>query len=166
MAVLARDNNNISMVGGGIKINGPAHQADTFFNGALLFALNIGTGGKVSCVPTNTAADRFLGICSKQVTTTAADQPVEYFVGGIWLFPSIASITAVHIGSFLMQDLDTGGTLTDNVADLLASKTLTLATGDRVIGRIVGMDASLNMFVDLSMAGTVASVTTGGLAIL
>lgn len=158
MAALAQDANVCQVGGGGVKVVGPAHQADTFYAGALLFALNIGTTGKVSCVPTSGTAERFLGICSKRQVTTAADQLVEYFVSGIFLFPAIGTIAATDIGSYLTADKS--GTISDNPADLVSSLDITAATGDCVIGRIVGMDGSSNLYVDIGVGGMNLTVTT------
>lgn len=157
MAALTR-NALISRMGGGTKVVGPAHQADIFYGGAMLFALNVGTTGKVSCVPTSGINERFLGICSKKQTTLAADELVEYYVGGTWLFPAIASVGAADIGHFLV--CDKSGTPSDNPADLVSAVDITAATGDAVIGRVVGMDASSNLVVDCSMGGTLLTVTT------
>jgi hypothetical protein len=158
MAALTQDANACQVGGGGVKVVGPAHQADTFYAGALLFALNVHTTGKVSCVPTSGTAERFLGICSKRQVTTAADQLVEYFVGGVFLFPAIASIDATEIGSFLVADKS--GTISDNPADLVAAGDITPLTGDCVIGRIVGLDGSSNIYVDLNVAGLIITSTT------
>ena len=150
MAVLAVDA-NVSLVGGGTKVSGPAHQADIFYAGAILFALNVGTTGKISCVPTSGVNERFIGICSKKQTTTAADQLVEYYVGGIFLFPTIAAIASTDIGSWLV--CDKSGTASDNPADLVFAGDITPVTGDAVIGRIVGMDGSSNIYVDTDQGG-------------
>jgi hypothetical protein len=157
MAVLAADA-NISLLGGGVKVMGPAHQADIFYAGAILVALNVGTTGKVSCVPTSGTNERVLGLCSKKQTTTAADQLVEYYIGGVWLFPAIASVAATDIGHFLV--IDKSGTVSDNFADLVSQVDITPATGDAVVGRVVGMDASSNLIVDMSWAGSFLTVTT------
>ena len=155
MAALTGDNNKISLIGGAIKIQGPCNSADTYFNGALLFALNVHHGtptGLVTCLPTLSAIDVFLGICAKQVTTTAASQPVEYFVGGIWLFPQpTAAVTSVSIGDYLI--MLKGGTVTDSCMDLVIGGAAPTATS-AIIGQIVGMDASSNLFVNLSLGGT------------
>lgn len=158
MAALAAQA-NVALVGGAAtKIVGPAHQADTFYAGALLVALNVGTTGKVSCVPTSGTNERFLGICAKTQVIAAADDPVEYYRGGVWLFPAIASIAATDIGTYLV--MDKSGTITDNPADAVAAVDITPATGDIVVGQIVGRDGSGNLYVDISLGGANLTVTT------
>ena len=157
MAVLAVDA-QVHHMGGGVKVTGPAHQADTFYGGAILFALAVGTTGKVSCVPTSGTSERVLGICSKKQIITAADQPVEYHRGGVFLFPAVASIAATDIGSFLVADKS--GTISDNPLDLVSSVDITPVTGDCVVGQIIGMDASSNLIVDCSLMGLNLTVTT------
>lgn len=149
---------NVSLVGSGIKVCGPAHQADTFYGGAILVALNVGTTGKVSCVPTSGTNERFLGISTKTQVAGAADVLIEYWVSGVFLFPAIASVAATDLGEFLV--IDKSGTATDNPADLVASGDITPATGDAVIGRIVGRDGSGNLYVDIAVGGTLMTVTT------
>jgi len=158
MAVLSADA-NVSLVGGNpAKISGPAAIADTYWGGAILVALNVHTTGCVSCVPTSGTAERILGICSKKQIIAAQYDLVEYYVGGIWLIPAIATIDKTEIGSYLV--IDKSGTPTDNVADLLGSGDITPASGDAIFGRIVGLDAASNIYVDCNLMGAVMTVTT------
>lgn len=157
MAALAAQANIFQVGGGGVKTYGPAHQADTFYGGALLFALDVHTTGKVSCVPTSGVTEKFLGICSKTQVIAAADDPVEFFSGGVWSFPAIATVAALEIGGWLVADKS--GTISDNPADLVAVGDITPATGDCVIGQIVGRDSAGRIHVALAV-GLNLTVTT------
>ena len=163
MAVLSPTvSTNVANLGGGVKVMGPCAAAgDIFYPGAILFSAKIEASsptGKINALPTSGILERFAGICSKLQTTTAADQLVEYYVGGVWLFPAIAAVSSADIGSWLICDKD--GTLSDNPADLVSSNDVTKTTGDAVIGRIVGMDASSNIVVDCGCGGGLLLTST------
>jgi len=155
MAVLAADS-TIALMGGGVKIVGPANGADIFYSGAILWGL---AAGYVSCAPS--AGDRPLGICTKRQTTLAQGDFVEYVVGGTYLWVTLATLTAADIGDNLV--FDSSVAVSDNPADALTSGDVTAAVNDVFLGRIVGFDAAGKGIVCLDGMGLIMN-TAGAVA--
>jgi len=118
----------------GIKCVG----ADTFYAGAFVFA--DATNGKAQVTDPNAGdSDRFLGVCAKTITTTAADQLVEVYVNGVFAFRPSVAIVEGDIGDVLVLD-DDGGSLSDDPGDAVTGAAATLAADDILIGKILALD--------------------------
>jgi len=162
----------VSLMGGGVKVVGPcsATGASTIFAGSLLFSPAVGTTGlvKVGLPAGADTACRFLGISSKRQYTTAVNQPIEYYVGGVWLFPKFSSApSAAFLGMYVGFGVAINDT--DNPLDMtrlgIFMGGANPAAGDRIVGRVVGFDnlTSLNPIVDLTLGGCSTIITSGAL---
>ena len=87
----------------------PVEAADAFYRGAILCH----SGGLA--VADNDNADTALGVCTRGVTTTAANQVVKIAVSGIWWFACNDFTTA------LLWTLFTAVAASDNPADMVAA---------------------------------------------
>jgi hypothetical protein len=87
----------------------PVEAADEFYRGAILCF----SSGLV--VADNADADTGLGVCTKRVTTTAANQVVMVATHGVWWFAAVA-LTTASLWT-LMSPLATS----DNPADMTPS---------------------------------------------
>jgi hypothetical protein len=119
--------------------------ADTFYMGALVYA-DI-TNGKAQSVPASGGnwadTDKLIGICAKTTVTTAADQMVEIYTGGLWAIPGAVAVVEGDVGDVLVIDADGGvGAMSDNPADGVTGTAATLADGDILIGKILAVDAT------------------------
>jgi hypothetical protein len=132
MAALSADV-HIPHLGTPTKMTVRALGADTFYAGSLVFADS--TGGLAQLVPA--VNDTFLGICAKQVTTTAALDPVEIYVDGIHALAFIGAAD-VDAGKVVFQDID--GTQSDNETDLVAELDGPPVAGDILIGKCLGLN--------------------------
>ena len=81
---------HISHRGVAKKITVKAIGADTFFAGSLVFADK--DNGKAQLLPAS--GDHFLGICTKQVIATAADDLVEIYSHGEFALSFIGAAEA------------------------------------------------------------------------
>jgi hypothetical protein len=84
--------------------------ADTFFRGGLVFFV----GGQVTPLVADTASE-FAGVVAEHTVTTAADQFVQIYRSGIFLFANTAFTIALQ-GALFYQTVageDDPGTLTD-----------------------------------------------------
>lgn len=117
------------------KISVKAVGADTFYKGAFVFG--DAANGKAQ-VTTPGAGDVFLGICSKQVVATAADDLVEIYAGGLWAIPFVG-VAEGDVGDVCIVDI-AGGTSSDNPADSVAGADATVAVNDILIGKILAVD--------------------------
>jgi len=152
---------NVSLLGegGSVKMQGGAslNTAQTWFAGSLVWTV-AATGRLVKSVSASTAGARFMGICSKRQNTTATDQPVEFFRGGVWVIPMTSTgYTVADMGKFVGFLAAVVGGYTDNPADLVVTA---LSNGDHVVGMIVGADAS-SLTIDITLGGLNAA--TAGL---
>lgn len=136
-------------------ISVPCTAADIFYAGAIVWAL---AAGKFGVAPA--AGDRAVGICCKQVTTTAADQLVDIYIDGVFEFPTLASVTVADTGSGIIMPASGP---TDNPADCVSVEDATLAVNDCYIGRIVSWLNS-KPIVRLDNIGTIMSSVTAGSA--
>ena len=134
MAVLAK-NANVAIVGTGTKISVPCGAADIFYEGAVVWTDETSPTATVSPITVAPATgDRILGICARQVTTTAEGDLVDIYVDGTFAIKGI-SVTRNDIGEFVV--FDAGTTITDNPADAVAAGDITLADNDAILGTLV-----------------------------
>ena len=110
--------------------------ADTFYEGALVYG--DATDGKAQATATTTEDDVFLGICARNITTTAANQIVEVYVDGLWAFRPTVAIVEGDVGDVLI--IDDSATLSDNPADCVTGAAATTAVHDILIGKIIAID--------------------------
>ena len=149
MAALTVDANVSQLGGAGVKMTAPCSPsaATTWFAGGMVWSV-VATGRVVKTVAGSTAAGRFMGFCSKRQYTTAADQLVEFYRGGLWVIPQpTAAVAATDIGKYIGFAAAT--TVYDSPADLAL---ITLAAGDHVVGIVVSMDAA-TVTIDTTLGG-------------
>lgn len=156
MAAVTKDT-EMPLLGGGVKIVGPANSAQTFYAGSLVYALAAGY-----LVTTGQAAgDRIVGIVTKKQVTAAQGDLIEYVSGGTYLWPTIASVTVADIGDALLMDVSAN--ITNNPTDAVAKGDITIGDNDIYIGRIVGMDGAGRAIVNCDAMGSISTVTTGAM---
>lgn len=156
MAVLAADV-NYSSIGQPDKVSFSANGADVFYAGAIVYS---DTGGGVQVVPA--AGDRAVGVCAKQVTTTAAGDEVEVYVDGIFWVPVGSGITAADEGSIVIHDIS--ASQTDNWADCISLEDATLAANDIFIGQIMRVTATqMLVAIKPGITGRLAAATATNL---
>ena len=115
MAVLAK-NANVGLVGTGTKISVPCGAADIFYEGAVVWTDETSASATVSPVTVAPATgDRILGICARQVTTTAEGDLVDIYIDGTFAIKGMTNVTRHDIGELVV--FDAGTTITDNPAD-------------------------------------------------
>ena len=156
MAALSRGQ-EMPLYGGSdsCKLTGPALGADVFYAGALVYAQ--AASGKIAV--TGSAGDRIVGIVTRTQTILAADEIVEYVVGGTYQFPTLGSVTPADLGGAIVMK---ASVLTDNPADCTSQKDAAAATNDIYVGRMVGWDqGSGKPIVRLDATGLLCTVTTG-----
>lgn len=154
MAVLAADV-QIPHFAEPIKITGPADAADIFYAGAIVWGKE---AGRVTCAPAS--GDRPIGIVTRQQTTLAAGDPVEYYCFGLFQFPALSGVTVADIGELAVFDVSVN--VTDNPADVLSGEDVTLAANDAIIGRIVSFldnDSSKPLVLIGGMTGMLYDAT-------
>jgi hypothetical protein len=148
MAVLAADA-NINWFGNPRKIAVPCTTADVFYKGAVVWAL---AAGKFGVAPA--AGDRCIGICTQQVTTTAADQLVEIAVDGLFQITgtfTTATITVADCGATVKFGQ---AEVSDNVLDVRTIEDTALAANDAILGRIVSfLDSKIVIAIGLGYTG-------------
>jgi len=110
--------------------------ADTFYAGALVYG--DATNGKCQAVPA--AGDVLLGICAKTTTTTAANQLVPIYTGGLWAMACTVAVVEGDVGDVLIMDISAAQT--DNPADCVTGAAATLADNDILVGKILAVDAN------------------------
>ncbi len=135
------------------KIVVKAIGADTFFAGALIFADS--ANGKAQAVPA--ANDHFLGIVVKQVVATAADDLIEVYSEGEFSL-AFAGAAEADVGDAVV--IDASGAKTDNPEDIVSAADATIAAGDILVGRCVGLneETAAQGWVELHKGGGVANV--------
>ncbi len=139
----------------GVKLTGPASGALTFYKGSFVYGI---AAGKLANAG-QASGDRIVGISTKKQVTTAADQPVEYMVGGTYQFPAMTAVTAADTGANLVMKV---ATLSDNPADCTSQEDAAAANSDIYIGRIVGWDTGASRaIVCTDGIGFLCTVTTG-----
>jgi predicted RecA/RadA family phage recombinase len=84
---------------------------------------------------TPAAGDKILGICARQVTTTAAGDLVDIYTSGIFAIKGMSSIDNTDIGGFAIMDVSAA--VTDNPADCVSTVDATEAANDCMLGKIV-----------------------------
>ena len=140
MAILAQDI-NVSVLGQPVYAALSCNAADIHYQGAIVWIDTLG-GAQV----TGAAADRVVGICTKQQTTTAAGQEIEVLVSGYVWMPIGSGIAAADEGELLVHD--DSDAYTDNPADFKAAGDLTLAANDAAVGKIVRV-TSTQMLIEI-----------------
>jgi len=134
MAVLAK-NANVALVGTGTKISVPCGAADIFYEGAVVWVDETSPTATVSPITVAPATgDRILGICARQVTTTAEGDLVDVYIDGTFAIAGM-SVTRNDIGDLIV--FDAGTTITDNPADAVAAGDITTADNDAILGVLV-----------------------------
>lgn len=143
----------ITALGNPEKIKVPVNAAITFYGGSIVWGLAAGYAAKAP-----SAGDRPLGIsCYKQVTLAQGDL-IEIWVGGLFEWVTIASITIADIGSPLLMQ---AAGLTDNPADCVSFEDATVAANDALIGDIKSFINSKAIVKIDRMGGLSTSVTAG-----
>ncbi len=87
-----------------------------------------------------TTGDRVIGICAETVTTTAANQIVNVYVGGLMLIKYATPIVG-DTGQMLVSLASAANT--DNPAELDATVAFGPATDDAAVGRILAIDTGV-----------------------
>lgn len=135
MAVLAA-NANVALVGTGTKISVPCGAADIFYEGAVVWADETSPTATVSPVTVAPATgDRILGICARQITTTAEGDLVDIYIDGTFAIKGMTGVTRHDIGDLIVYDA--GTLITDNPADAVASGDIATADNDAILGVLV-----------------------------
>lgn len=156
MAALAA-NKEMPLYGGGVKLTGPASGALTFYAGSFVYAL---AAGKLANAG-QASGDRIVGISTKKQVTLAADDPVEYVVGGTYQFPALTAVTTADMGAAVIMR---ASVVTDNPADCTSMEDNAAADSDIYVGRIVGWDTGATKpIVCCDGMGFINTVTTGAL---
>ena len=107
---------------------------DTFYKGACVYG--DAATGKAQVTPYG-AGDVFLGICARQVVTTAENDPVDIYCGGLWALP-VTTPTEANVGDACFQNAS--GAPTDNFADAIFPVDEALGANDVLIGKMIALD--------------------------
>lgn len=126
MAVMSADK-NVETVGAIVTMTFAA-VADTYYQGAIVHALE---AGNATCAPVATSSP--IGVCLKQQVVATTGDPLEVMVSGIVALPTGLAITDEN--GLIGYDADTS--ITDNIADAVMLKGLTLANDDCIIGMLI-----------------------------
>jgi hypothetical protein len=133
MAVLAK-NANVAVMGTPVKISVPCGAADIFYEGAVIWADFSSPSGSiiVNCAPA--AGDKVLGICARQVTTTALGDLVDIYTSGIFAVKGMTNVDASDIGGYAIF---LAAALTDNPTDMVSTVDATETVNSCMVGKIV-----------------------------
>ena len=151
MAALTADL-HMDSVGNPVKVALNSGVADTYFKGAMVFALAAG-----SITPVAAASLPFLGIVAEQVVAAIGDEVDVFIDGYFWM--AFVTPAVGNEGEVLCMAAD--GTLSDNVADATPVSDITpVLAGDILIGKIIRVNGTTNGLVHLHETVGIATAVT------